>query len=502
MKRAIIIGAGPAGLTAAYELLKRSDIIPVIYEATDRIGGISQTVVYKGNRMDIGGHRFFSKSDRVMDFWKEIMPVQYPENHYADKNDDIEENIFLIRQRLSRILFLKRFFDYPIKINVKTIANLGIIRIFHIGMSYLWNKVFPVKPEKSLEDFYINRFGGELYRIFFRDYTEKVWGVPCREIPSDWGTQRVKGLSVGKALMQNLRFTGDKKSIEQKHRETSLIERFLYPKYGPGQFWERLAGIIRERGGEIYLNHEFTGSCLSGKRISEIKVMDKSKNILIKDEPDYFFSTMPVKHLLSTMEGLVPDNVVEVADGLIYRDFMTIGLLLKDILVNEDDGSPLKDNWIYVQERQVKVGRLQIFNNWSPYMIKDKDKIFLGMEYFVNEGDELWKMKDHEFAEYAVNELSMIGFIKKDFVIDYNVIRIPKAYPAYFGTYDRLDEIIDFTGGISNLYMIGRNGMHKYNNSDHSSLSAMIAVDNIINGISDKSNIWKVNTEQEYHEGS
>jgi len=494
MKKAIIIGAGPAGLTAAYELLKKTNIKPIVYEATDKIGGISQTVNYKGNRMDIGGHRFFSKSDKIMDFWKEILPLENEEN-----NPEKEDKVFLIRNRISRILFLKSFFDYPITLSKKTICNLGFVRLFKIGLSYLKVRVFPVKDEKSLEDFYINRFGKELYETFFKDYTHKVWGVPCSELPSDWGAQRVKGLSVTKALLQAIKPKKKETSLDQKDMETSLISMFMYPKFGPGQLWEELASLIEKGGGEIHLNSNVIASKIEDDKIVELKIENNGKEEEITLF-DYVFSTMPVRDLIGSMEGKVPKDARDAAKGLVYRDFMTVGLLLKDVLIKEKDGQPLKDNWIYIQEKDVMVGRLQMFNNWSPYMVKDKKNIFIGMEYFVDEGDESWTMKDESFIEMATKEMIHMGFINKEDVIDSVVVRIPKAYPAYLGTYKDFDTIIDFTNKIDNLFLVGRNGMHRYNNSDHSSLSSMRAVDNIVNDIKDKSNIWNVNVEKEYHE--
>ncbi len=495
MKKALIIGAGPAGLTAAHEMLKRTDIKPIVLEATDSIGGISRTVEFNGNRIDIGGHRFFSKSDRVMQFWNEVFPVEGERLYQGDS-----DRLFLVRSRVSRIFFLGRFFSYPVKPDLDTLKKLGIIRVAKIGLSYLNARLFPVKDERNLEDFFINRFGSELYRIFFEDYTRKVWGVPCREIPPDWGAQRVKGLSAGKALLQAIKPRGRNSSIEQKDVETSLIEKFLYPKYGPGQFWEELAGDIAKRGGEIRKNCRVNGCVLSGRRIKGLCILDEKNNKVYSERADYILSSMPVKELISGMEGDVPPSVLEVARGLIYRDFMTCGILLDRMKVKGEKNSRLRDNWIYIQERDIKAGRLQIFNNWSPYMVKDPSKILLGMEYFVSKGDEYWSMEDSDFSAFAVSELEKMGFADKKDVLDTVVIRIPRAYPSYLGTYGRFHEIRAFTDRIENLFLIGRNGMHRYNNSDHSSLTAMVAVDNIAKNSADKENIWQVNAERDYHE--
>ncbi|OGH99906.1 MAG: hypothetical protein A2Y25_05440 [Candidatus Melainabacteria bacterium GWF2_37_15] len=474
-KRAIIIGAGPAGLTAAFELLEKSDILPVIFEASSDIGGISKTVNYKGNRIDIGGHRFFSKSDIVMNWWQNILPVLDPE---------IKDDVMLIRSRLSRILFLRKFFDYPISLNTQTIRNLGSIRIAKIGCSYIKASLFPIKPEKNLEDFFINRFGKELYNTFFKDYTEKVWGVPCTQIKPDWGAQRIKGLSITKAILHFFR----------KTNETSLIDKFLYPKFGPGQMWEKVAEIVSDKGGQVLLNHKVIKLKTEDGKVTQVTAQITVTGETTTLNCDYCISTMPIRDLIDSLQTEVPDDVKNVANGLVYRDFKTVGLLLHKLKVD------MPDNWVYIQERDVKVGRLQVFNNWSPYMVDDPNKIWLGLEYFCNEGDELWTMPDNEFIEFAKDELQKIDIIDKKDVVDAVVIAMPKAYPAYFGTYDNLKTVKDFVDKIPNLYLIGRNGMHKYNNMDHSMLSAMQTVYNIINNVNTRDNIWNVNAEEVYQE--
>ncbi len=523
-KTAIIIGAGPAGLTAAYELVTKTDIKPIIFEKSGDIGGISKTVNYKGNRMDIGGHRFFSKSDTVMNWWRNIMPIQsspskddlklkqikpdYNSNKQMNKDGsdpETTDTVMLYRNRLSRIFFLRKFFDYPITLSGKTILNLGLVRIVKIGFSYVWVQLFPRKMEKSLEDFFINRFGKELYGTFFKDYTEKVWGVPCSEISSEWGAQRIKGLSVTKTILHAVKSIFKKeKSIEQKNVDTSLIGQFLYPKLGPGSMWETVAKIVEEKGGTVIMDSDVIGVEQNNFDITNVLYKQKNSTEVKKLSADYYFSTMPVKDLINGMND-VPETIRKISNGLQYRDFITVGLLLKNMKIKNKTNIPtlndvVPDNWIYIQERDVKVGRLQIFNNWSPYMVKDDKNIWVGLEYFCNEGDELWEMKDENFMKFAIDELCKIDIIKKEDVLDSTLIRMPKTYPAYFGTYAKFDEIRNFTDKFENLYLIGRNGMHKYNNADHSMLTAITAVDNIIKGQKSKENIWNINTEEDYHE--
>ncbi|HSW85272.1 MAG TPA: NAD(P)/FAD-dependent oxidoreductase [Candidatus Saccharimonadales bacterium] len=523
-RTAIIIGAGPAGLTAAYELLKNTDIKPIVFEASNDIGGISKTINYKGNRIDIGGHRFFSKSDRVMEWWQNILPLEKTNAskvftlRYQGKNrkmgggDGVDpkntDDVMLVRSRLSRIYYGGQFYNYPITLDATTIKNLGVGRIIKMGVSYVKARLKPI-PEKSLEDFYVNRFGRELYNTFFRDYTEKVWGVPCSDIAPDWGAQRIKGLSVSKAVAHAIKKPLTKKrtgDIAQKDTETSLIEYFLYPKLGPGHMWETVARLIKKQGGEVLTGQAITKLQAKDGKILSVTVTDykSGKSNIIK--ADYFFSTMPIKELIASIEGIeVPRKVQTVASGLLYRDFITVGLLMKKLKINNETshktkGNIIPDNWIYIQEPGVKVGRLQIFNNWSPYLVKDENNIWIGMEYFVNEGDSLWNMKDEDMALFGIEELANINIIDKKQVLDNTVIRIKKTYPAYFGTYDRINEIKNFTDKFENLFLLGRNGQHRYNNQDHSMLTAMEAVNNIKTGRKDKKNVWNVNVEQEYHE--
>ena len=515
---AIIIGAGPAGLTAAIELQRHSQIKPIVIEASQEIGGISRTILYKGNRMDIGGHRFFSKSDRVMKWWLELMPIQAGAGEagqlrYQGRQSEVpaaaaapdpeaEDLVMLVRNRKSRIYFLRRFFDYPISMTAATFRNLGLIRTFCCGLSYMRSALLPQREERTLEDFIVNRFGKQLYFTFFKSYTEKVWGVPCHAISAEWGAQRIKGLSLKSLLMHFLRKTLNRErsdSIAQKQTETSLIEKFLYPKLGPGQLWEHAAGMVREAGGEIHKGIAVDRIYVAGNRVVSIEGINEARE-RVTFAGDYFFSTMPVRDLIHALSVPVPAEVVEVSEGLVYRDFITVGLLADKLAVTERDGSPLKDNWIYIQEPDVMVGRLQIFNNWSPWLVGSKDKVWIGLEYFCNDTDPIWKLSDEEMAKFAIAEVAKIGIVKAEDVEDFHVVRVPKTYPAYFGSYDRFDVIRNYLDGFENLFLVGRNGMHKYNNQDHSMLTAMTAVENIVNGVTTKDNIWAVNTEMEYHE--
>jgi len=521
--KAVIIGAGPAGLTAALEFLEKTEIQPLVFEASDDIGGISKTVNYKGNRIDIGGHRFFSKSDRVMEWWSNILPIertpdgaqfglryQGQERHLAGDSSGVDpdefDNVMLVRSRLSRIYYRKKFFNYPVKLEFQTVRNLGFFSMLKIGMSYLRSRLFPVK-ETSLEEFYINRFGRELYNTFFRDYTEKVWGVPCSEIAPDWGAQRVKGLSITKTLIHAFKqlFRTGHRNLSQKGTETSLIEYFLYPKLGPGQMWETVADLVQKKGGEVTKNRVVTRIHLRDGIVDAVTVLDTTNGQSQRVRGDFFFSTMPINELVASLEGIeVPPHVKDIAAGLPFRDFITVGLLLKRLSIQGTrDGARLEsvpDNWIYIQEPEVKLGRLQIFNNWSPYLVKDPSHVWVGLEYFVTEGDETWSLPDDEMAALGIQELEKIGIIRSEDVLDSTVIRIKKTYPAYFGTYSRFDELRAFLDSIPNLYCVGRNGMHRYNNQDHSMLTAMMAVENIVNCRTDKSNLWDVNVEQDYHE--
>ena len=515
---AVIIGAGPAGLTAAYELLTRTDIKPIVIEMSDHLGGISRTVNYKGNRIDIGGHRFFSKSDRVMNWWFQHLPLQAVQDPEAVRisyqrqtrelspgpGQQDEDRVMLLRQRRSRIYFLRRFFDYPISLSADTIRKLGLLRTAAIGLSYCRRVLFPLQEQKTLEQFFINRFGERLYRTFFKSYTEKVWGVPCTQIDAEWGAQRIKELSIWKSIKHFLKKQLKRKpaDVAQKETDTSLIEQFLYPKYGPGQMWEEVARKVTERGGTIHMRQSASELHVSGNRISAVTAID-AEGHSCRYDADFVFSTMPVQQLIRSLRTSVPANVREVSEGLIYRDFITVGLLLHDLKIKENTAQGrqlVRDNWIYIQEPDVFAGRLQIFNNWSPWMVDDPQKIWVGVEYFANEGDSLWTRSDDQLKRLAVEELVRIGIIDETALVDSVVLRMPKAYPAYFGTYSRFGEIRSYLDSFGNLFLTGRNGMHRYNNQDHSMLTAMVAVDNILAGRADKDNIWELNTEKEYHE--
>ena len=517
-KTAIIVGAGPAGLTAALELLQRTDIQPIVLEKSACMGGISRTVNYKGNRIDIGGHRFFSKSDRVMNWWLEHLPLEAavaPSTRiaYQGKARSLaaragngsstvvhDDKVMLLRRRRSRIYFLRQFFDYPIQLSADTIRKLGLTRTARIGLSYARAVLRPIRKVITLEDFLINRFGRELYRTFFESYTEKVWGVPCRRISAEWGEQRIKGLSVLKTITHVLKRAVRRRSdVAQKSTETSLIEQFLYPKFGPGQMWEEVARKVVAAGGTIVTDFSVSSIETANRRVVAVSGADSSGRTR-RFAGDLFISTMPVKELVGSMNGEVPAAMREISEGLVYRDFITVGLLLTGLKVRDPNSRLISDNWIYIQEPEVRAGRLQIFNNWSPYMVADPNTVWIGVEYFCDEGDELWTRPDTTMIELAIRELAAIDIIASPEVLDSVVIRMPKTYPAYFGTYPRFDQLRAWLDGIDNLFLIGRNGMHKYNNQDHSMLTAMITVDNILAGRTDKSNLWAVNTEQEYHE--
>ena len=410
----------------------------------------------------------------------------------------------LVRNRISRIFYLHKFFDYPISLKLKTFTNMGLFRTIEAGCGYVWS-VFFKKPETSLENFYINRFGKPLYRMFFEDYTEKVWGVHPSKLGADWGAQRVKGLSVFAILKDML-----KKSFSQKGNlkevETSLIEQFVYPKLGPGQLWETVANEVSEKGGEVITETPVKEIHIERNRVTSVTVETPSGER--RAVPcDYFLSSLPLKDLIQSIRGIdVPDDVKRIAEELPYRDFITVGLLMKKLSIKNRTkiktfADRIPDTWIYIQERDVRIGRLQIFNNWSPYMVKDPDNtVWIGLEYFCAEGDDFWNMSDEECISFAVKELVKMGVIKDGDVLDSHREKVKKAYPAYFDTYKHFDRIIKYLDKYDNLWCVGRNGQHRYNNMDHSMLTAINAAKAIKSGSTDKNNIWNVNTEKEYHE--
>lgn len=513
MKTVIIIGAGPAGITAAYELSKLGDYKIVILEDTDRVGGISQTVKYNGNRMDIGGHRFFSKDSRVRDWWQEMLPLQGSpskddiafnrEKEFAENGPDPEmtDEVMLVRDRISRIYYKNHFFDYPVTLKWDTIKNMGFCTTVKAGFSYLGTKLHK-RPEDSLENFYINRFGKVLYSMFFEGYTEKLWGRHPSEISADWGAQRVKGLSITAVLKDMLRKIFGK---SKKTTETSLIESFSYPKYGPGQLWELALKKAEANGVKVMMNYCVVGFKTENGEIKAVTFTDQSGKKYTA-ESDIVISSMPVNELVNGLGENVPESVKAAANGLPFRDFMTVGLLLKKTnLQNKTDyktfGNIVPDCWIYVQDTSVRLGRIQVFNNWSPYLVKDPENtVWVGLEYFCREGDELWSLSDEDAVKFAVDELVKMGVIDPDDVLDSHRELIKKAYPAYFDTYSEMGDIIEYLNTYGNLYCIGRNGQHRYNNMDHSMATAFEAVNNIKNGVTDKTNIWNVNIEKEYHE--
>ena len=516
-KRVIIMGAGPAGLTMAYELLKEGgnkkfDV--VILEGSKDIGGISKTVKYNGNRMDIGGHRFFSKDDRVMKFWSDLMPIQ-GKNSFDDEvlgrkktlveggpDPEKDDDVMLIRRRVSRIYSFKKFFDYPITMKAQTFKNMGLWRTVKSGFSYLKTIVYKRK-ENSLEDFYINRFGKVLYSMFFEKYTEKLWGRHPSEISADWGAQRVKGISIRAVVKDMFNKAFGKK--DKNNTETSLIEEFWYPKYGPGHLWETLAHRVEELGGKIKFGYYVKKINFEDDKVSSVSC--RTSDGLKRIKGDFFASSIPMNDLVASFRNIeVPKNIKTIAKGLPFRDFITVGVLVDKMnLKNETDiptlGDIVPDCWIYVQEPSVKMLRMQIFNNWSPYLVKDaKNKVWIGLEYTCEEGDEFWNMSEDEFTDFAVDELVSMNIINKEQVEDTHQEKIKKAYPAYFDTYKDIDKLISYINNIDNLFCIGRNGQHRYNNMDHSMVTGMEAAYDIRNGITDKTNVWNVNTDKEYHE--
>ena len=514
MKRALIIGAGPAGLTAAYELLRKSkDIEVVVFEESDCFGGISKTVEYKGNRMDMGGHRFFSKSPEVNEWWNNMLPMQGKPalddillNREAavikgGADPENENRVMLIRHRVSRILFDAKFYDYPISLKWETFKNMGFLNTMKVGFSYL-AALFHKLPEDNLENFYINRFGRKLYSMFFEYYTQNLWGRHPKEIDASWGAQRVKGLSVIAVIKDVL---GKIFKKENRKVETSLIEEFKYPKLGPGQLWDVAAEEVEKLGGTIIKNARVVKFHKNSDNIITSLVYEHDGQEIMM-EGDYFISSMPIKELISGMND-VPAEPARIASGLPYRDYMTLGVLVSKLnLVNKTHiktvGNIVPDCWIYVQDRNVKLGRFQIYNNWSPYMVKDLEHtVWVGLEYFVNEGDDFWNMTEDEFSKIGISEMIRLGLIESsDAVLDTHMEKVKKAYPAYFDTYDDMGSLIEYLNTIENLYCVGRNGQHRYNNIDHSMITSFETVKNILSGNKDKSNIWNVNAEQEYHE--
>ncbi len=511
-KIAVIAGAGPAGLTAAYELLKNTDIKPIIIEELDSTGGIARTVFHNGNGIDLGGHRLFSKSQLILDLWEELLPLQGKppiDDKILGRNITVSENgpdpdetdiVMLKRKRLSRIYYLRKFFNYPISLSLRTILNMGLIRTAKSGFSYI-KSCFIKRKEVTLEDFMINRFGKVLYETFFEKYTQKVWGLHPSRISKEWGEQRIKGLSLSKAIINAV--LSPLHLISNKQKETSLIDEFFYPKFGCGQLWNIMADKIIQMGGEIRFNQKVVGFKNSGNKIDAVIIQTGNGEEELR--ADYFVSSMPIKDLICGMEN-VPENVQNIAKELPYRDYILAGFYLDKF--NLKNNTKIKtindicpDSWIYIQEDDITAGRLQIMNNWSPYLVQDfKNKVFISLEYFATEGDELWSKTENEMLDIALKDIKSLNLTEEEHILDKVVVKVKKAYPAYFGIYSEFDTVKNYLKGFDNLFCIGRNGQHKYNNMDHSMLSAIEAVKCIKDG-TDKNILWEVNTEKEYHEG-
>lgn len=465
-KKVIIIGGGPAGLTAAYELNKMG-INSEVFEKDDIVGGISRTVSYKGYRFDIGGHRFFTKVTAVQDMWDEVLSRD-----------------FLLRQRLSRIYYKNKFFHYPFEVK-NAVFGLGIFNSMLIVLSYLRAQLFPIKPENTFEHWVTNRFGYRLYKIFFKTYTEKVWGIPCSEISSEWAAQRIRGLSLFSALKNALL----KKPPADKNVIKTLINSFYYPKMGPGMMWEKVKEIVEEGLSRVHMNSCIEKIYWEGEKI--LSVDTYNGDTTMRTSGTDFISSMPIKELIKKLDPLPAEEFLQASEKLNYRDFITVALII-------DKKTIFKDNWIYIHDPAVKAGRIQNFKNWSPFMVPDTDKTCLGLEYFCFQDDEFWSMSDESLLDLGKNELEKLGFAKKSEIIDGTVVRMPKAYPVYDEEYkDALGKIKEFLANITNLQLVGRNGMHKYNNQDHSMLTSMLAVKNIVGANFD---LWKVNADQDYQE--
>src|SRR6267142_2105513 len=466
----VIMGAGPAGLTAAYQLIK-AGIASTVLEKDAVVGGISRTACYKGYCFDIGGHRFFTKVEAVDQMWHEVL-----------SNAD-----FLRRSRLSRIYYNQKFFYYPLRA-FNALAGLGVWNSMLILASYLKARIAPIKPEDTFEAWVSNRFGKRLYRTFFKTYTEKVWGIPCSEITADWAAQRIKGLSlssaVKSALIGNAKKNGNKGDLIK-----TLIDEFDYPERGPGMMWETVTQLVTDQGSEVLLQANVEKLCWQGDKITGLEITVGGDRKTVTGQ--HFISSMPIRELVRKLEPAPPPEVLKAANMLNYRDFLTVALII-------DQPDLFKDNWIYIHDPAVKIGRIQNFKNWSPHMVPDKSKTCLGLEYFCQEGDGLWIMSDKDLIELGKAELELLKLVKASDVSDGSVVRMPKAYPVYDSTYaDALLIVRQFISRLGNLHLVGRNGLHKYNNQDHSMLTAMLVVKNILGAHYD---IWSVNADQEYHE--
>jgi protoporphyrinogen oxidase len=471
LQRVVVIGGGPAGLTAAVELGRLG--IPVTVLERDRlVGGIARTESYKGYRFDIGGHRFFTKIGEVERFWQDLLGAD-----------------FITRPRISRIFYEGKFYNYPLKA-FNALSNLGVLTSFVAVLSYAQSQLFPYPREDTFEEWVSNRFGKKLYRIFFKTYTEKVWGIPCSEIRAEWAAQRIQGLSLPVAVWNAIFGAGRGTDVVK-----TLIEQFQYPRFGPGMMWERAAQFVAGHNGEVCLDTEVVNLRHADGRVTEVVTRSTAG---AGAEPtttvvpgDAFISSMPISELIHKLDPTPPPQVVAAANGLSYRDFISVVLI-----VMQPDLFP--DNWIYIHSPEVKVGRVQNFKNWSPDMVPDPQTSAVGLEYFCTEGDELWRMPDAELIELGRREMDAIGLVKSADVVDGTVVRQLKAYPVYNGTYaGYLATLKDYLAGFQNLQTVGRNGLHKYNNQDHSMLTAMLAVRNLLG---EQHDLWNVNTERSYHE--
>ena len=464
-RKHVVIGGGPAGLTAAYVLARRGRS-PIVLEKDIQVGGIARTVEYKGFRFDIGGHRFFTKVGSVQRLWRKMLGPD-----------------MLRRPRLSRIYYNGKFFDYPLKA-MNALRGIGIVDAVRVLFSYLWIRVRPIRPEVSLEDWVSNRFGRRLYRIFFKTYTEKVWGIPCDKIGAQWAAQRIKGLSLVTAVLNAIR--GNRGGGDQIK---TLIEEFEYPRLGPGMMWEAFATDVDRNGGRVELNSDVV--CLRHDGAMVTSVDYRKDGVVTQIPAESVLSTMPLRELIAKLDPPPPAAVVAAANRLNYRDFITVALVV-------DAPELFPDNWIYVHDPGVKLGRIQNFKNWSPEMVPDPQKTCLGLEYFCFEGDGLWTMPDEELVRLGTREVAQIGLLGGGKVIDGTVVRMPKAYPVYDEGYEAaVDEVRKYLAQFSNLEVAGRNGMHKYNNQDHSMVTAILAVDNLAGQHHDT---WSVNQDDEYHE--
>ncbi|NQT79715.1 MAG: NAD(P)/FAD-dependent oxidoreductase [Candidatus Aminicenantes bacterium] len=462
-KKVIILGAGPAGLTAAYEACKRG-LHPIVFEKDNEVGGISKTVSYKNYLFDIGGHRFFTKYEEVKDIWKKIL------------GDN-----FLTRPRLSRIYYNNSFFYYPLK-PLNALKNLGLRNSFLVLLSYINSQISPYKNVTNFEEWISNKFGKKLFQIFFKTYTEKVWGIPCKEIQADWAAQRIKSLSLGKAILNSIGFI-------KRGQVTTLIGEFQYPRRGPGQMWDSARDLVQKQGGTVKLNSKVKRFAKKGNKI--ISILTESNGSLQEITGDYFLSSIPLKELIESIDPPAPNDVLEAARRLRYRDFFTVG-----IVINKANIFP--DNWIYIHSPEVRVGRIQNYKNWSPEMVPDSQTTSLGLEYFCFVTDEIWKKDEYELIELGKKEVVQLKFTTRDQISDGFVLKSPKTYPIYDEGYqERINIIKNYLSTIGNLQTMGRNGLHRYNNQDHSMLSAILAVRNILG---EKYSTWDINIDDEYHE--